>query len=114
MIQRVTAEGRVQPTEMVTFQIGKVEVVQPRTAKRAVRWQDKLFPFRVIHEQRPLPLPIDFEDLVGGDERAVFGDAREGYVEIVLHIKRHAVWQGGKVLRVDLSFAKGPIFLESN
>ena len=75
MVQRMAVHVGVNAAEMLTFEVGKIQVLQPRPAKAAVGRGNQLLAVGVVNHQRPLTVGLDPDNLVGQGQPAVFGPA---------------------------------------
>src|SRR5438876_2791299 len=79
MVKRMAAEWSMNPAKVITFQIGEIQVLQARTAKRAVSREVQFLALGIVDQHAPIPTGINLDDLVGGYHLTLSDDSGEGH-----------------------------------
>src|SRR5262245_59981394 len=101
VVERVPLASKIDLSNVISFQMCKVEIRKLRTAKGAIGWPLSLLALWIVEQDRQFPIRIE-------DDESVYH--RQGDDQVSFGVKGHSVWESAEIFAKDLGLPKGAVF----
>src|SRR5689334_20914230 len=110
----MAAECSVNAAEVVTLEIGEVQVPQAGSAESAICREEELLALGIVDQRGPFTIGIDLDDLMRGRHFSISDKGGQRDKERAVGGKSHPVWQCRKALGINFRLAPGPVLSDRN